>query len=90
IGQILRNPKDQRPSLSSAEMYKISCSCGQVYIGGTGQEFLKGDYERHLIFCEWMRNVMENDLFLQNILFSYEAQFTNTEHINKHNINMHY
>jgi len=25
-GQILRNPKDQRPPLSSAGMHKISCS----------------------------------------------------------------
>jgi len=33
---------------------------------------------------------MENDLFLQNILFSYEAQFINTDHINRYNINMHY
>ena len=33
IGQILRNPKDQRPPLCSARVYKISCSCGQVYIG---------------------------------------------------------
>ena len=31
IGQILRNPKDQRPPLSSAGVYKISCSCGQVH-----------------------------------------------------------
>jgi len=29
-------------------------------------------------------------IFLQNILFSYEAQFINTDHINRHNINMHY
>jgi len=51
---------------------------------------LEDDYERRLIFCEWVRNVMENDLFLQNILFSYEAQFINTDHINRYNINMHY
>ena len=35
IRQILRNPKDQRPQFSSAGVYKISCSCGQVYIGET-------------------------------------------------------
>ena len=35
IGQILKNPKDQRPPLSSARVYKILCSCGQVYIGET-------------------------------------------------------
>ena len=36
IGQILRNRKDQR-SLSSAGVYKIPCTCGQVYIGETGR-----------------------------------------------------
>jgi len=35
IGQILRNPKNQRLPLSSAGVYKISCFCGQVYIGET-------------------------------------------------------
>jgi len=37
MGQILRNPKDQRPPLSSAGVYKIPCSCGKVYIGETGR-----------------------------------------------------
>jgi len=36
-GQILRNPKDQKPPLSSAGVYKIPCSCGKVYIGETGR-----------------------------------------------------
>jgi len=35
IGQILRNPEDQRSLLSSAGVYKIPCSCGQVYIRET-------------------------------------------------------
>jgi len=35
IGQILRNPKDQRLPLSSAGVYKIPCSYGKVYIGET-------------------------------------------------------
>ena len=35
IGQILRNPKNQTPPLNSAEVYKILCSCEQVYIGET-------------------------------------------------------
>jgi len=35
IGQILRNPKDQRLPLSSAGVYKIPCSCGKAYIGET-------------------------------------------------------
>lgn len=53
------------------------------------QELLEADYERRLIFCEWMRDAMINDnSFLQNILFSDEAQFTNTGHLNRHN--MHY
>jgi len=37
IGQILTNPKDQRPPLSSAGVYEIPCSCRQVYIGETGR-----------------------------------------------------
>ncbi|KAG5322672.1 MOS1T transposase, partial [Pseudoatta argentina] len=37
IGQILRNPKDQRPPLSSVGVYKVPCSCKQVYIGETGR-----------------------------------------------------
>jgi len=41
IEQILRNPKGQRPPLSSAEVYKISYSCGQVYIGETGRTILQ-------------------------------------------------
>ena len=32
IGQILRNPKDQKSPFSSARVYKIPYSCGQVYI----------------------------------------------------------
>jgi len=31
----LKNPKDQRPPLSSAGVYKIPCSCGKVNIGET-------------------------------------------------------
>jgi len=31
VRQILRNPKDQRPPLSSAKIHKIFCSCGQIY-----------------------------------------------------------
>jgi len=37
IGQISKNPKDQRPPLSSAGVYIIPCSCGKVYIGETGK-----------------------------------------------------
>jgi len=36
IGQILRNPKDQKPPLSFAGIYKISYF-GQVYIGKIGR-----------------------------------------------------
>ena len=35
--EILRNPKDQRPPHSASQVYKISCSCGLVYIGKTGR-----------------------------------------------------
>ena len=37
IGEILRNPKNQRLPLNSARVYKIPCSCGQVYIGEIGR-----------------------------------------------------
>jgi len=37
IEQILRNPKDQRPPISSAGVYKILCSSEKVYIGETGR-----------------------------------------------------
>ena len=37
IEQILRNPKTQRPLLSSVGIYKIPCSCGQVHIGEIGR-----------------------------------------------------
>ena len=40
------------------------------------------------IFCEWMRDAMINDSFLQNILFSDEATFINTGYLDRHN--MHY
>jgi len=33
IGEIMRNPKDQKLPLNSTEVYKIPCSCGKVYIG---------------------------------------------------------
>jgi len=33
----LRNPKDQKPPLSFAGVYKIPCSCRKVYIGETGK-----------------------------------------------------
>jgi len=33
IAQILKNSKDQRPPLNFTGIYKIPCSCGQVYIG---------------------------------------------------------
>jgi len=32
IREILRNPKERRPSLSSAGVHKIFCSCGKVSI----------------------------------------------------------
>ncbi|XP_039303910.1 uncharacterized protein LOC120357487 [Solenopsis invicta] len=38
IAQLLPNPKDQRPSLETSGVYKISCVCGKVYIGETGRK----------------------------------------------------
>jgi len=50
IGKILRNPKDQRPPLISAGIYKIPCSCGQVYIGKTRRII-------NLRIKEYLRNI---------------------------------
>nr|XP_012137516.1 PREDICTED: uncharacterized protein LOC105662086 [Megachile rotundata] len=37
IGQLLTSPKDPQPQLSTPGVYKIPCSCDQVYIGETGR-----------------------------------------------------
>nr|XP_012149152.1 PREDICTED: uncharacterized protein LOC105663622 [Megachile rotundata] len=37
IGQLFTSPKDLQPQLSTPGVYKIPCSCGQVYIGKTGR-----------------------------------------------------
>ncbi|XP_076390580.1 uncharacterized protein LOC105662853 [Megachile rotundata] len=37
IGQLLTSPKDPQPQLSTPGVYKIPCSCGQIYIGETGR-----------------------------------------------------
>lgn len=51
------------------------------------QELSMADYDYRVTFCEWLQGVMEND-FLCKILFSDEATFMNSGHVNKHN--MHY
>ncbi|EFN64048.1 hypothetical protein EAG_09261, partial [Camponotus floridanus] len=51
------------------------------------QELSMADYDHRVTFCEWLQGVMEND-FLCKILFSDEATFMNSGHVNKHN--MHY
>jgi len=56
------------------------------------QELLVTDYERRVTFCEWiwlqLHGVMENNDFMNKILFSDEATFMSSGHINRHN--MHY
>ncbi|KYQ46892.1 hypothetical protein ALC60_14091 [Trachymyrmex zeteki] len=59
-------------------------------VGRSSYELLETDYERRVIFCEWMSDAMINDSFLQNILFSDEATFTNTGHLRHTRHNMHY
>jgi len=52
------------------------------------QELLVIDYERRITFCEWIHGAMEDNDFLCKILFSDEATFMNSGHVNRHN--MHY
>nr|XP_060617816.1 uncharacterized protein LOC132767173 [Anolis sagrei ordinatus] len=52
IQQMLRSAKDKRDPLTSSGVYRIPCSCGQVYIGTTkrsAQTRIK-EHERHCIF----------------------------------------
>ncbi|XP_076659903.1 uncharacterized protein LOC143363191 [Halictus rubicundus] len=43
------------------------------------------DYDHRVRFCEWLQGVVKND-FLCKILFSDEATFMNSGHVNRHNL----
>ncbi|KZC08660.1 hypothetical protein WN55_11277 [Dufourea novaeangliae] len=49
------------------------------------QELSMADYDHRVTFCEWLQGVMEIDFFCK-ILFSDEATFMNSGHVNKHNL----
>src|SRR5215467_11024129 len=52
------------------------------------QELLRRDFERRITFCNWLRNNVAENNFLERILFSDESTFQNSGHVNRHN--MHY
>jgi len=63
IGQILKNPKNQRSSFSSAGVDKIPCSCGQIYIRETGRINLRIKEHQHVR----LKHVMQSALSEHNI-----------------------
>ncbi|XP_076391768.1 uncharacterized protein LOC143265172 [Megachile rotundata] len=58
IGQLLTYPKDPQPQPSTPGVYKILCSCGQVYIGETGRSVNTRvkEHERWATFKQPWRN----------------------------------
>ena len=76
IGQILRNPKDQRLSLSSAGVYKILCSCGQVYIGEIGR-MVNLRIKEHQCDVR-LKHVMQSALSEHNIETGHQILFDKT------------
>ncbi|XP_018309177.1 uncharacterized protein [Mycetomoellerius zeteki] len=76
IGQILKNPKDQRPPLSSAGVYKIPCSCGQVYIGETGRmvNLRIKEHQRDVR----LKHATQSALSEHNIETGHQIQFNKT------------
>ena len=53
------------------------------------QDLYGNNFLKRVNFCNWIRKKMRTDvLFLSHVLFSYEANFANTENMNRHN--MHY
>ena len=53
------------------------------------QDLYGNDFLKRVNFCNWIRREMRTDVsFLSHVLFSDEANFTNTGNVNRHN--MHY
>ncbi|XP_018401736.1 PREDICTED: uncharacterized protein LOC108778909 [Cyphomyrmex costatus] len=76
IDQILRNPKDQRPPLSSAGVYKIPCSCGKVYIGETGRTVntRMKEHQRDV----WLKHITQSALTEHSIETGHRILFDKT------------
>ena len=73
--EILRSPKDQRPPLSSAGVYKISCSCEQIYIGETGRIVNLSIKEHQRV---WLKHVTQSALSEHNIETEHQILFDKT------------
>jgi len=80
IGQILRNPKDQRSPLSSAGIYKIPCSYGQVYIEETGRivNLRIKEHQRDVR----LKHTTRSALLKHNIKTGYQIFFDKTTVVN--------
>ena len=53
------------------------------------QQLNENDFHKRLQFCEWgLRKLQDDEMFLNKILFTHEATFTNHGEVNRHN--MHY
>jgi len=67
----LRNPKYQRPLLSSTGLYKIPCFCGKLYIG----KMVNIRMKEHLRDVK-LRHITLVNFLAQSILLCYYV-FTN-------------
>jgi len=72
----LRDPKYQRPPLSSAGVYKIPCFYGKVYIGETGKMiFIRmKEHQRDVK----LKHITQSALSGHNIETSYQILFDKT------------
>nr|XP_060615668.1 uncharacterized protein LOC132765391 [Anolis sagrei ordinatus] len=91
IQQMLRSAKDKRDPLTSAGVYRIPCSCGQVYIGTTkrsAQTRIK-EHERHCRLLQPEKSAIAEHLMNQP---GHSILFENTEmldHTNNHHVRLH-
>nr|XP_060632240.1 uncharacterized protein LOC132775540 [Anolis sagrei ordinatus] len=91
IQQMLRSAKDKRDPLTCAGVYRIPCSCGQVYIGTTkrsAQTRIK-EHERHCRLLQPEKSTIAEHLMNQP---GHSILFENTErldHTNNHHVRLH-
>ncbi|XP_062837651.1 uncharacterized protein LOC134299269 [Anolis carolinensis] len=91
IQQMLRSAKDKRDPLSSAGVYRIPCSCGQVYIGTTkrsAQTRVK-EHERHCRLIQPEKSAIAEHLMNQP---GHRILFENTkmlDHSNNYHVRLH-
>ncbi|XP_072845561.2 calmodulin-lysine N-methyltransferase isoform X3 [Pogona vitticeps] len=78
IQQMLRSAKDRRDPLTTAGVYRIPCSCGQVYIGTTKRSIhtrIK-EHERHCRLKQPEKSAVAEHAIKQT---GHEILFHNTE-----------